>query len=175
MEKLSSLFHLCHHLVSLLLSFTKSYEIFTYQVFKKYYTFMLHTKLQFEWPTRNIRNPPEHVYYSLKISVTPHTEIWWALLKSIKKINFHDVWHNLLNSTSNKNLISTNNGMFSYPCDRNLSVLSGLNISQSQLFLLFFPPWIFSNTACITILHAGFEITMKNHCDGDIFEHSFRL
>ena len=22
---------------------------------------------------------------------------------------------------------------------------------------------------------AGFDITMKNHCDGDIFEHSFRL
>ena len=22
---------------------------------------------------------------------------------------------------------------------------------------------------------SGFEITMKNYCDGDIFEHSFRL
>ena len=25
------------------------------------------------------------------------------------------------------------------------------------------------------VLFAGFEITKKNHCGGDIFEHSFRL
>ena len=29
---------------------------------------------------------------------------------------------------------------------------------------------------CIFLLiSAGFEITKKNHCDGDIFKHSFRL
>ena len=27
----------------------------------------------------------------------------------------------------------------------------------------------------IPVRYSGFGITMKNHCDGDIFEHSFRL
>ena len=33
----------------------------------------------------------------------------------------------------------------------------------------------YPTTAYFLFVFAGFEITMKNHCDGDIFGHSFRL